>query len=699
MWGSDVSRALLVSAAVVVLGLTTTANGHGQEPAPVFRAGVRLVVQAVTVKDQRGEPVEDLGPADFAVTEDGRPQTVAFADYQRLDADVDRPALVPLSPTDDAVVSTVTRSQIQVPPPGDARYRSRRLLVFYFDLSTMPVFDRNRAVGGALAYVDSRMADADAIAIMTYDGGAVRVREDFTDDRERLRGRLVSLLAGDEFNNDGSAGEPAEGTAFGENDAQFNVFSTDRQMAALQRAIEQLRPIPEQKALVYFGSQLRLSGTDNQAQLRATVNAAVRALVTINPIDARGLVASAPMGDATRATSGGVSLFSGAAAGRLTTRLQRSQDTLYALAKDSGGEALFDTNDLSIGVVRAAQAFTSYYLVGYYSTRPEDDGRFRRVRVTLRDRPGVQLAYRDGYVTDKRFSEFTAADKERQLEDALRLDQPVTDVPMAVEVNAFRLNQAEYYLPIAVKMPGSELALARRRNAARTEIDVIGEVKDRFGITHRNVRDRLNIRLDQAQAAGWIDRPVVYETGFTLLPGDYVLKMLVRDATTGRVGTFQRDVSVANAERETTGVPLSTVVLGSQWIGAGDEVYSAGRADQTGAVNPLLIAGKRLVPSVTRVFSAAQDLSIFLYAYRTQLIDPPPLVAYAGLYRDGSKVRETPLQTIATGVDARWQGVPLSFTLSLSGLAPGAYDCQVTVLSPTIGKVSFWRASVLVTDR
>ena len=70
----------------------------------------------------------------------------------------------------------------------------------------------------------------------------------------------------------------------------------------MQTAVTMLRPFPEQKALIYFGSGLRLNGTDNTAQLRATTNAAIRSNVTIHPVDARGLVATPPLGDATQQT-------------------------------------------------------------------------------------------------------------------------------------------------------------------------------------------------------------------------------------------------------------------------------------------------------------------------------------------------------------------------------------------------------------
>src|SRR5207245_8541992 len=141
----------------------------------------------------------------------------------------------------------------------------------------------------------------------------------------------------------------------------------------------------------------------------------------------------------------------------------------------------------------------------------------------------ADLWYRQGYFADKEFAKFTASDKERQLEDALMLENPITDIPMAVEVNYFQVSRAEYFVPVVMKLPGSELALARRRGATRTVIDVVGEVKDDYGITIQNVRDRLDIKLNGETAAQLPKRPIQYETGFTLLPGRYVIKLLTRD--------------------------------------------------------------------------------------------------------------------------------------------------------------------------
>src|SRR5206468_10705473 len=185
---------------------------------------------------------------------------------------------------------------------------------------------------------------------------AVRVKQDFTDNRAQLLDVIAKLVFGEDADGDGIPDNTADiGTAFGQDDAEFNILNTDRQLSALQTAVSMLRGLPDQKSLVYFASGLRLNGTDNQAQLRATTNAAIRANVSIFPVDARGLVASAPLGDATRQSPGGIGVFSGTTAMATITNFQRSQDSLFALAEDTGGKALLDSNDLAAGIVQAQQ--------------------------------------------------------------------------------------------------------------------------------------------------------------------------------------------------------------------------------------------------------------------------------------------------------------------------------------------------------
>jgi hypothetical protein len=457
-----------------------------------------------------------------------------------------------------------------------------------------------------------------------------------------------------------------------------------------------LRPFPEQKSLVYFASGLRLNGVDNQAQLRATINAAIRANVSIFAVDARGLVASAPLGDASRPSPGGVGMLTGRLAETQMTGFQRSQDTLYALARDTGGRALFDYNDLSLGIAQAAAAITSYYIVGYYSTHTALDGKFRRVRVTLAGGRSGELTHRQGYFADKEFAKYSAADRERQLEEAFMLENPITEITIAMEVNFFQLNRAEYFVPVAVKIPGSELALARRGGASRTVIDLIAEVKDDYGVTIQNVRDRLDIRLSDQTAAELARRPIQYETGFTLLPGKYVLKILARDSETGRIGTFLSPFTIPNLNREEERVPTSSVVLSSQRIALGDALYSVRQKVAADAANPLVLDGQRLVPSVTRVFSRVRDLHVFMQAYQRAAATTQPLVAFVSFYRDGVKAFETQPLAVTDGLDPRSKAVPLRFTVPLATVEPGRYECQVSVLDPGGNKAAFWRAPIVV---
>ena len=229
-----------------------------QQPPPTFRSAARLVVQTVTVKDKTGMPVRGLGIADFVVTEDGKPQQIAFVEYQALD---DAPGAV--SPSASAVPPLT--EGVSVPVPGDARYRGRRLIVLYFDLFNMPFFDQARMYAAADRYVTAGMAPADLIAIMVFERGVARLKQDFTDDRQVLRGTLdlLARAADESRENVGITGEA--GSAFGEDNDTFNLFTTDRQLAALQTAVTGLGPLPEIKTLVYFGSGLRLNGADNQA--------------------------------------------------------------------------------------------------------------------------------------------------------------------------------------------------------------------------------------------------------------------------------------------------------------------------------------------------------------------------------------------------------------------------------------------------
>ncbi len=702
---SQVTSVLL--AAVMATAQQTPPAAQSAGGTVKFQANTQLVIETVSVKDKNGKPIEGLTAKDFTVTEDGVAQTIAFCEYQRLDEEptVTSPAAVPApapavaAPAASALTAGagVTNHQITPERPGDIRYRDRRLMAMYFDMSAMPVPDQIRAETAALKFIKSQMSPADLMAVLSFNGAAVQVLQDFTDKKDELEKVITKLFIGDgqgldEFSSDDSAAD--SGGAFGEVDSEFNLFNTDRQLSALQTAVKMLGTLNEKKVMVYFASGLRLNGIDNQAQFQATTNAAIRANVSFYAVDARGLVAQAPMGDATRGSQGGAAMYSGASMNAVNTNFQKSQDTMYALASDTGGKALLDNNDLSQGVVLAQKAITSYYIIGYYSANTALDGRFRRIKITVADST-AKLDYRQGYYSGKQFNKFTTVDKERQLIDALMLGDPITELTIAMEINYFQLNSAEYFVPVVVKIPGSELALARKGGADHTLIDFIGEVKDEYNTTVANVRDKVDIKLSGATSAQLAKQPIQYDTGFTLLPGTYSLKFLARDDETGRIGTYLNKFVVPNLNKEQKRIPISSVVLSGQRMEMRDAVYTAGK-DKTPTVNPLIQDGQKLVPSVTRVFSRSRDMYIYLQAYERGATTTQPLVAFVTFYRGQTKAFETPPLPVTEGLDPKSKAVPLRFNLALNKLQPGRYNCQVTVLDTTGQKAAFWQAPVML---
>jgi hypothetical protein len=176
-----------------------------------------------------------------------------------------------------------------------------------------------------------------------------------------------------------------------------------------------------------------------------------------------------------------------------------------------------------------------------------------------------------------------------------------------------------------------------------------------------------------------------------------VIKFLVRDAEAGRVGTFQTSFIIPNLNRELKKLAISSVVLGSQRQAMTDALFSVKTTDKNNVGNPLIVGGEKLLPSVTRVFSAQRELFIYLQAYeRNSTEAQDPLIAFATFYKDGVKAFETQPVAVTEGMNPRSKAVPIRLSIPLQGLPPGRYDTQVTVLEPLGQKVAFWQAPIAI---
>jgi VWFA-related protein len=694
----------------------TNEKTQGKDPTYTLSVQSQLVTESVVVKDKQGKFISGLTAKDFTVTEDGAPQTVRVFERESLPVDA---TPLPVTPEDEEDVHIYKKLGRAAYTTEDKQhsYKDRRLLAFYFDMTAMPPDDQVHALQAAEKFVRTRMTEADLVSVLRYQGGAVDLLLDFTADRSKILSILETMVVGEGQGSgegvDDSSSEDT-GAAFGQDTSEFNIFNTDRQLAALQTTARMLEQISEKKSLLYFASGLRLNGNDNQAQLHATVDAAIKAGLSFWPIDARGLVAQAPLGDATQGSSGNSSMYNGGAAQAMSDRLQQSEDTLYSLAADTGGKAFFDNNDLALGITRAQKAISDYYLIGYYTTNTAQNGRFRKIRIAVPETLYASLDYRQGYYANKKFGQFNGTEKERQLEDALALGDPITDLTIAMEVNYFQLNRAEYFLPVTVKIPGRELALAKKFGNEHTVIDFVCEIKDATGLTVSNLRDNVDVKLSDASAAELAKRPIEYSTGFTLLPGHYTIKFLARDDETGRIGTFQTVFVIPNLTKVTKQLPISSVVLSTQRVDTKQALYTTMKGKEQAkndAANPLVNGDGKLIPSVTRVFRSDHELEVFLQAYWGSSMSPAPaggnvvsprvvedakIVAFISLYRNGTKVMEGQAVQATALPENRLGTVPINLRIPLNGVEAGEYQCQVTVLDPSKDRAAFWQGSLAI---
>ncbi len=668
-----------------------------------FIVDTKLVVINVTVKDKAGRPISDLKKEDFQLLEDGVPQKITVFDRQDLSTEPLAPMSFSQRPQTieerAAIAPAISvNQQVQRDPK---RFQDRRLIGLFFDMTSMQPLEQARAQEAAVKWIQSQMTAADLVGVMTF-GSKFRMIQEFTDDRDLLIQTVKGLTLGDSSDLQGlaatAADEGDDSGSFVADQTEFNIFNTDRKLTALEDAARKLSIYPEKKALIYFSSGVDKTGIENQSQLKATVNAAVRSNVSFYPVDVRGLVAEAPGGDASVASPRGTGILTGTSQTGRRATFNDSQETLSTLASDTGGKALLDSNDLTLGIRQAQEDIRSYYIIGYYSTNPAADGKFRRVQIKLASNTQAKLDYRKGYYAGKTFAKFTSADKERQLEEALTLGDPVSELPLALEVDYFRVAKDRYFIPISVKLPGSSIGYSKKGTNQTNSLDFIGQVRDSNGRLVGGVRDEITVKLNEANAAQIDRRYMQYDSGLTLASGNYSLTFLAREGLTGKMGTFETKFTVPDLNAGKA-LRVSSVILSSQREAVSAAVGAADNNKKLLTNHPLVQDGQKVVPSITRVFRKDQTLYVYFEVYDPG-IDPEQKTSnvYAAIeLLQGARkvftsrpVRVDKLSTSRPGV------APFSFEIPLNRLQPGEYISQVDVIDQLGQKFAFPRSSIVV---
>ena len=661
-----------------------------------IRSTVSLVEIDVQITNRDGKPVKGLKQEQFTITEDGKPQKISTFEYNDIEQ-------VETAGKGDQAPITVPLGTVTSPEEIKAVVRDHRMIVMFFDLTSLQSEDLLRSTRAAQKYLQEQMTPADLVGVVAF-GNTLKVVANFTNDREMLKQAVDALVPGHEAAlaqladaataaNGETAVTEDTGAAFTADDTEFNIFNTDRKLAAVEALCEVLEGIPGKKSIIEFTSGITQTGEENRSELIAATNSANRSNVSIYSVDSRGLLTMTPGGDASVGASGGNAMFTGATVVSQSQSRQDSRETLATLSGDTGGRAFFDVGDFG-KIFQSVQNDTSgYYLVGYYSTNAANDGAWRRVHVKVDPLPaGVHIRAREGYYAPKNFGVFTTEDRERQLEEAFQSETPEVELPVAVETAEFRLNANQVFVPIDAKLAPSALQWAQKRGSRETAFDFAAEVRDaKSNRVVGALRDTITVKIDTEHFQDIQQRALVYQGGIILAPGEYKLKFLARENESGRIGTFEQNISLAPPQFDR--LQISSLVLSSQVEAVQHAAQIKTQAlaqDAKLKSSPLDVGGERIVPSVTRVFTGDQTLYVFFQAYAPQKADANFLRAGLVFFRNGLRLSDTPM-VAPTEYDETSRTASFRLSLPLSGLGAGRYTVQAVVVDAGTTYAAFAR--------
>jgi VWFA-related protein len=546
-----------------------------------------------------------------------------------------------------------------------------------------------KAVDSAIKWVDAQMTPADLVAVASI-RSRLQVLTDFTSSKERVHAVLTAFSATDgtafaavdpstTATDEAKQAATDDSTSVDTSVQELDTFNNDVRLRAIKTLAEALQPIQQKKAIIYFSSGIERSGTDNQVELRAAINAALRANVAIYPVDSRGLQAVVPGGSARQGSQGGLAAFSGRDVANQFTQLAAQQETLTTLASDTGGTAFTDSNDFGEAFSKVVHDISSYYILGFSSTNPNKDGRFRRLAIRLRKVSNAKVEAKEGYYADRDFTHTSKADREVVLQEQLTTPIPATDVPLFVTAGWFRLAADKYYVPLSLAVPGSAVPPSNDKQT----LDVAGLIKDERGVPVGRIRDTLTI--PPASVGSLAARQVLYQTAVTLPPGRFRLKVVVRENSAGRMGTFETPVVVP--ELKSAPLKVSSLVLSTELQNA------AGRK----TASPLVRGGIEIIPNLTHIVSRDQKIFFYYEVYDPAVENGASLLQTSlAFYRAKVKVFETPLVE-RTRIDAADRGAEIfEFEIPAASFKPGLYTCQVNIIDEVAGRFAFPRLEMYV---
>ena len=671
-------------------------------------AGVKKIVTQVdmvqidaVVTDKDGKLIKGLKPENFEMVEEGKIQKLEAADYYDTEK-------IEIAANGDAEPIVIDLNTANDPEKLRPIVRDHRLIVLFFDTTSLNPEDLIRSTDAANNYIKKQMAPADLVAVIMF-GTTFKVLANFTNDHEVLTQAITSLIPGKEAMLAGlsttatDAVSQDDQSAATPDDTEFNIFNTDNKLYAVQALCELLGGIPGKKSVLEFTSGVTQTGEENRSSLQAATDAANKANVSLYQADSRGLMTDAM--DASTGMSRGTAGFNGQTVMAVSNARHASRDTLYTLAADTGGRTFFDLNDFT-GIFKTVQDDNiGYYLLSYYSSNTARDGRYRQVKVKLVGLPaGAKIKHRQGYYAPKEFGIFNTEDREKQLDNAMSSDAVMVELPVAVDTGQFRSLNGQFFVPVSAKIASGALQWAKKSGQHEAKFDFLYEFREIKSKKIAGVqRDTMTVQLDAVNFEALAQKSLVYQGGIMLGSGSYRLKFLVRDNSSGHIGTFEQNINIYPARPNQ--LQLSTVMLSSQLVAdtarvRGQGARQGGQGQQIRRntmgnsarvrTSPLDVNGQRIVPSVTRVFTSQQTLYVLFQAYAPPKTDPAALRAGLVFFRNGQRANDTALVE-AADINPITHAASFRLSLPLEKLATGNYTVQAVVVESGGSQAAFAR--------
>ncbi len=586
----------VAGAALLLAGQSSKqANVPLEEPASVLRVTTQLVVLDVVATDRKGAPVTDLKQDDFAVTEDGKPQSVRAFSFQGAAANSDvqlartQPAESPLPPN---MVSNVRRRKSGAP-----------LAVLLLDGINTRLNNQDYAKKQLLEFLKKFPSDQ-PVAIYLL-GTKLRLIQDFTSDPNVLKAVIQNLKDFHSPLMENANGGPVKFWFEGmplpgqikkhilEFQQETESSQADQRVAITLSALNQLSRTlagyPGRKNLIWVsetfpfiivpnkvpeGESAERARRNYTTQVASTASLLSDAQIAVYPVDARGLMLSDLYNAAARYDErGDVNGGGGAQAGRAladtSNELMAARGTMEKLAEDTGGRAFYNRNDLGNAVREGITDGATYYTLGYYPTNRSWNGHYRKISIHV-TRPGVTLRYRLGYYAVDRLDYARQSQQRRDAEfsSTLNLDVPIsTALPFTAAVLPASSSTAnKTVINFAVDAHALSFSPAdggRQRAGIQCAVRVFRtDGTDKALQTESEVIDA---NLPPESYAAVMRRGLPCRIALDLPAGEYLLRLGVRDNQTGLIGTANIQWITPNSTLDT--LPPSKKIDNSARLG------------------------------------------------------------------------------------------------------------------------------------